>query len=276
MALITPNQRHAILEALRSHGDLVSSYTLSTPSFPTPRTPVQYLYQIGVLSAEVGTRRVKDASQVKIDEMLVELGIDNLTPAQKARVDILEETYMDRLSKTTRLNLAVTEAIINSHNHEWSEEVLSGEATVEEKREATVEAYGDIVSQQQKAHSEYKSAVRDITTLALMVAITGEMTSEEYMYKVPRSVGACPYCLRIYIGPDGKPVRVKVSQVSGASNIGRKPNQYQWTIGPLHPNCYCILYRESVDGPPKKSDSRTQQRAEALKPKPSQRSRRRR
>lgn len=71
-----------------------------------------------------------------------------------------------------------------------------------------------------------------------------ELPGEEIVYKIPR-VSACPHCLRICVNGDGSFKRFRLSDVQGNSNIGAKAGNWVFTIGPIHPYCYCVLYRES-------------------------------
>ena len=80
-----------------------------------------------------------------------------------------------------------------------------------------------------------------------------EVDGEEIVYKIPR-VGACRHCLRIHLHPDGTPRKFKLKDVSGNSNYGLPAYAWQFSIGPLHPYCYCVLYRE-IDKPPPKEKS---------------------
>jgi len=71
-----------------------------------------------------------------------------------------------------------------------------------------------------------------------------DIDGEEIVYKQPR-VSACPHCLRICVKPDGKMRRFKLKDVAGNSNVGRRAENWVFTIGPIHPYCYCVLYRET-------------------------------
>ena len=71
-----------------------------------------------------------------------------------------------------------------------------------------------------------------------------ELSGEELVYKIPR-VSACPHCLRICVNKDGSFKRFRLKDVAGNSNVGSKAGNWVFTIGPIHPYCYCVLYRES-------------------------------
>lgn len=71
-----------------------------------------------------------------------------------------------------------------------------------------------------------------------------EMPGDEMVYKIPR-VTACEHCLRITTEPDGSPTLYRLSDVMGNSNIGLPAYAWEFTIGPIHPYCYCVLYQVS-------------------------------
>jgi len=75
---------------------------------------------------------------------------------------------------------------------------------------------------------------------------TGQVSlapGDEIVYKIPRG-SACRHCLRICVNTDGSLKRFRLDDVRGASNVGRPALTWTFTIGPIHPYCYCVLYRE--------------------------------
>lgn len=72
--------------------------------------------------------------------------------------------------------------------------------------------------------------------------VAGE-SGEEWVYKVPRAT-ACETCMRLHLDKSGKPRRYRLRDVMGNSNIGASAANAQFTIGPVHPYCYCVLYFE--------------------------------
>jgi hypothetical protein len=47
----------------------------------------------------------------------------------------------------------------------------------------------------------------------------------------------------------GHPIQHRLRDVAGNSNIGRRAYDWQFTIGPVHPWCYCVLYRATIEQP---------------------------
>lgn len=74
------------------------------------------------------------------------------------------------------------------------------------------------------------------------------MDGEEYVYKVPR-LTACPHCMRLHLHLDGEPKKYKLADVAGNSNWGLPAYAWSFTIGPVHPHCYCLLFRTSDVNP---------------------------
>lgn len=77
---------------------------------------------------------------------------------------------------------------------------------------------------------------------------TSTVGMDEEVYKIPRAT-ACEHCLRLHIDSDGNPLVYPLRAVLGNSNIGQRAANWRFTIGPVHPHCYCILYRVSQDPP---------------------------
>lgn len=70
-----------------------------------------------------------------------------------------------------------------------------------------------------------------------------DMEPEEMVYKIPLP-GACNNCLRVHLEADGTPRRVPISEAMMNDNTGVPASLWEFTIGPLHPHCYCMLYSE--------------------------------
>jgi hypothetical protein len=55
---------------------------------------------------------------------------------------------------------------------------------------------------------------------------------------------ACPRCKALYNSPDGYPRIFRLEDLqANATNVGRKVNDWLPTVGPIHPNCQCVLVR---------------------------------
>jgi len=77
---------------------------------------------------------------------------------------------------------------------------------------------------------------------------------EELVYKIPRLTAEIQ-CMRLHIGRDGEPIKYVLREVQGNSNVGRAPDDWVFTIGPVHPNCYCVLQRELQKASPGPNDT---------------------
>lgn len=90
-----------------------------------------------------------------------------------------------------------------------------------------------------------------------------DVTWEEEVYKIPR-LQACPHCMRLHLNPDGSPRVYKLKEVHDNSNIGLKASEWKFTVGPVHPHCYCILYRVTKRPAPGPSEIMSTARQESL------------
>lgn len=58
------------------------------------------------------------------------------------------------------------------------------------------------------------------------------------VYKRP-AAGACRWCLRLHIGPDGHPRIFRLSTLEqNGDNVGRRRSDWLPVVGPIHPNCH--------------------------------------
>lgn len=75
-----------------------------------------------------------------------------------------------------------------------------------------------------------------------------DMEGEAFVYKVPRP-NACQYCLELTTNPDGSPILYRLVDVMGNTNVGMPAYAWEFTVGPIHPYCYCVLYEVSDRDP---------------------------
>ena len=67
--------------------------------------------------------------------------------------------------------------------------------------------------------------------------------SDSFVAKIPNP-SACPHCLRLHIGEDGQPRVFKLSTLeNNGANVGRKAADWRAVVGPVHPNCVCLMIR---------------------------------
>jgi hypothetical protein len=68
-----------------------------------------------------------------------------------------------------------------------------------------------------------------------------DTNGEDYVYKIAAD-DACDYCIDLHTDADGSPIMYRMDEVAGNSNIGVPAYAWEFTIGPVHPYCYCVLY----------------------------------
>jgi len=93
--------------------------------------------------------------------------------------------------------------------------------------------------------------------------LVAEVPGDEIVYKIPRAT-ACKHCMRLHVNPDGSPIKHKLSEVQGNSNFGAPAFAWVFTIGPVHPWCYCLLYRELDQPAPSENKTLAVARKEEL------------
>lgn len=101
---------------------------------------------------------------------------------------------------------------------------------------------------------EVDTLVQTDMASAFQQGFVSGLPEDEVVYKIPRAT-ACQYCLKLHLEADGSPKKYLLSDVQGNSNIGAPASEWEFVLGPVHPHCYCILYRESetpAPGPDKK------------------------
>lgn len=94
----------------------------------------------------------------------------------------------------------------------------------------------------------------------------GQVTSvpgEKFVYKIPRMT-ACRYCIQLHIAPDGSYRKYRLAEVLGNTNHGAPAGSWKFTIGPVHPYCYCQLVYEE-QRPTRTSERRAARRRMILR-----------
>lgn len=72
---------------------------------------------------------------------------------------------------------------------------------------------------------------------------------ESLVYKVPSHVTACKQCLRIHLTSSGEFRLFMLQDIQGNSNVNERPTSWVFTVGPVHPYCYCVLHNAELDPP---------------------------
>jgi len=89
------------------------------------------------------------------------------------------------------------------------------------------------------------------------------IAGQEEVYKIPRST-ACVQCYRLHIASNGEPIKYVLKEVQGNSNVGLAPFDWKFTIGPVHPHCYCILHQQTKEAAPGPSQTMVDNRNRTL------------
>ena len=116
--------------------------------------------------------------------------------------------------------------------------------------------------QRRESVSQLKSALgwktKDWTRDLMRIAVTEKQSAmlqgqaDQYAKKHGKGVlvakrpmpDCCPKCEKLYIGPDGQPRIFPLDVLTAnGTNVGKKQADWLPTVGPVHPNCQCVMSR---------------------------------
>jgi len=216
---------------------------------------LEQTYIAGKVAAKIGPDRVRGMSQAQISRWARDHGLVR-SKEDEARLDTLKKAsslwmaaLVEDLTNKVRREVALAES-------KYTAEVITrdSDGSLRKSLWDTLKAgfVSNLIDNVTKVMSTFENWVdRFVQTELAKFFQEGQISSirqDEEVYKIPRT-SACPECLRLHVDTDGHPYIYKLSAVMGNSNIGAKPFQWRFTIGPVHPHCYCVLYRVEVDPP---------------------------
>jgi hypothetical protein len=233
--------------AARAAGSLVVTPNLSL---------LESSFVAGKVANQIGADRVRKMSLNAV-ERFVQGNAITLTEAESVVLDGLKGDAARGLKATlgrwtTRIRNAVT-----LKNREWrgalsttdfKDDALRGAARLRALKDLKETLRGD----NDKFRTEADRLVQTEANLFYQEGQVASVPGTEMVYKIPRKT-ACPQCLRLHVSSSGAPRLYRLSDVAGNSNQGRPAFSWVFTIGPVHPYCYCILYRVVQRAPEKKN-----------------------
>lgn len=216
-------------------------------------TFLEQSFLAGRIASDIGTDRLRRMSQAQIADWIttnnVSLNETELATLRTMRRDT--ERWLQGRSDTWQQRFRSSMA---SADRNWRGVVAAG--SFNDARARTVarnEALNELVQSLRGQNESFRGDIdRLLQTEMHAYFQQGQMTSipgDEEVYKIPRA-SACPHCMRLHLKSDGSPKIYRLSEVVGNSNWGKSANAWKFTIGPVHPYCYCILYRVSDKPPP--------------------------
>lgn len=224
----------------------------------TKNSPLTYLevsYLAGKVARQLGPNRLKSMNERQLIEYLRTSDIV-MSAADRKTLSQLKDSTERWLKNRTGAWSSKLRTAIDTANKEWRTALAQTAFT--DNRQLTTARNAVLLALVQKLDEESDSWDGDVDRVLQTEMNTyyqqGQVSGaagNELVYKVPR-VTACKHCLRIHLDDVGNPRIYKLSEVIGNSNIGMPAPMWQFTIGPTHPYCYCVLYY-ATDKPPKQN-----------------------
>lgn len=211
-------------------------------------TTLEQAYVVGKIASAIGMARIITMNEAQVQSWIAENGYslspEDLVVIQSLREELVNWTKNQADRWTARIRTEITTA-----NRAWARLLESKRFTDEaEKTKLRNQALEDLVDGIEEVldgtPAEADTLIQTQLSEFFQEGQAANLSPEEYVYKVPR-VTACKYCLDLHLGPDGTPKLFKLGDVLKNSNVGRRTYDWDFTIGPVHPHCYCVLYRAS-------------------------------
>lgn len=212
-------------------------------------------YIAGKVASDIGPDALKSMSSEQIQKWVSDHRVHK-SSIDEARLRVLRDAsakwvagMLDELTKRVRIELQLAEqryaADVLSRSADGELRKVSGRERWAALRENSLRSLAAAVA---AALMVFESLVdRFLQTELASYFQTGQTTaiaSNEEVYKIPR-LTACEHCLRLHVDENGAPRIYTLSDVEGKSNVGVKASSWSFVVGPVHPHCYCILYRVS-------------------------------
>lgn len=269
MLMFTPNQLQDIMDIIDKHHSMFITTNIGTnylsqferrtledagldlSKFEGTNGKVEEAYSFGVLTAALGDKRSKDMDYQDFRKFVYSKNFLPLTKREESTVDHLkyqihsDVKYLNDKIKSDVSNIALNQdKIVQSKLGD-----ITREAAIN-----TVEMRGsvrDMISEIGHKTGQWESNLGRIAEYTLHNAYEeGRAAQFEKEHgegvKVYKDVypGACKHCIRHYLtaGLGSQPVIFTLAQLKeNGSNVGKKVDQWQPTLGSLHPHCRCTV-----------------------------------
>lgn len=211
-------------------------------------TFLEQSYVAGKIANQIGTDKLKKMTEKQLQNYIRTTNM-SLTSADRVIMKQLRndtERFLSGRSVTWQQNIKVA---VSDADRAWRA-TLTGRTFNDAKSMSLARnsALRNLLDRLEDSSAGFQGDVNKIIQSEMNTYFqqgqVAEMVNTEIVYKIPRA-SACPHCMRIHINADGSPRKYRLEDVRGNSNYGLPASAWQFTIGPVHPYCYCILYRES-------------------------------
>lgn len=194
-----------------------------------------------------------------------------MTPAENAALSAIREDTVKWLagrSEVWKQDIRKTLAKANKEYKATVETtaVVDAEVIANLRTAAKLQLIGELRNIGKRMTSDADKVVQTEMAAYFQQGQISQMTGETEVYKVPRPT-ACKHCFRLHLNPEGSPRIYKLSEVLGNANEGMPAYAWMFTIGPVHPYCYCLLRTVEGQPPAGKNDALAFLRKQALAPR---------
>ena len=205
--------------------------------------PLETAYAAGKLMAGSTPDKVNRMGEKQLREALraVELGVRDrsVMDVLAARAASSAESIMDRWRGQIR-------TAVDGANSQWRgllEGGLLSDSALDAARAGAREELGEaITSTILRTQNALDTLLQTQVAQFQLEGQTSEEDDEAIVYKVPRPT-AEKHCVRLHVNPDGSYIEYRLGDVRGNTNEGLPAYAWEFTVGPVHPHCYCVLYR---------------------------------
>lgn len=197
------------------------------------------IFAFGQITQKIGLENSNKITKKDLEDWLKENKVKVTTQLEKIKA----QAYLDVLSKQFQIEKDLRQGVLNEANKE-DFKMSDVVEYIKGKFEDWAYLKDSIAYVSESALNEGK--VEEIKSQA---GKDGE--EDPWVYKVVvEDNKLCPHCRRAYQKSDGTPKLYRLSELAAnGTNIGRKPNEWLPTLGPVHLHCRCLLqYMEDIAG----------------------------
>jgi len=252
------------MSVLRALGSAFSAYTIGRglgQTIPTAissavstsrMTVLEQSYMAGKVASLLGPNALKTMSKDQIAQWVYNNNVQ-LNDREKAHLaQMRNDTERWLESRTDAVQSKYRLAIANA-DRDWRSVLVKGTfvdaaARSVARNSALTELVSALTGETESFTSQIDRLLQTELHSYFQQGQIVDKDEDELVYKVPRPA-ACDYCLDLHTNSDGSPKMYRLSDVIGNSNWGVPAYAWQFTIGPVHPHCYCILYMASQNEP---------------------------
>jgi len=247
----------AVFSIGRELGQSVPQAALSALSLTTSGqiTFLEQSYVAGKVASLAGTDALRRMTVRELEDF-VRASAMTLTETDRAKILGLRDDMERLIQGRSEAWRARIRTEIARTDREWRA-LLEGRtfasgAAITVARNAVLASLRDRLRDQAAGMQEDVSKlVQTEMNVFFQAGQVADILDDEFVWKQPR-LTACQYCMRLHTNVDGSPKKYRLGDVRGTTNLGMPALSWSFTIGPVHPFCYCTLFIESAKAGPKK------------------------